>query len=92
MIRNQWSYGGSYAGAEPQWAPSIAKHAVPGSPAEFRSKMNGGLQELDETAYWIELLVESDRVPVARIADLMQEAEEIAIFVTSIETSREGDT
>jgi four helix bundle protein len=62
------------------------------SPAEFRSKMNGGLQELDETAYWFELLVESDRVPAARIADLIREADElIAIFVASIKTSGEGD-
>ena len=62
------------------------------SPAEFRSKMNSGLQEMDETAYWFELLVESDRVPAGRITDLMQEANElIAIFVTSIKTSGEGN-
>jgi len=28
------------------------------SVAEFVSKMDGGLQELDETGYWLELLVE----------------------------------
>ena len=61
-------------------------------PAEFRSKMNGGLHELDETAYWFELLVESDRVPAGRIADLIQETNELnAIFVASIKTSSEGD-
>jgi four helix bundle protein len=54
--------------------------------------MNGGLQELDETAYWFELLVESERVPAARIAELIQEADElIAIFVASIKTSGESD-
>src|SRR5687768_12089633 len=61
------------------------------SPAEFRSKLHGALQELDETAYWFELLVESDRVTKAKMADLMQEADElIAIFVSSIKTSEEG--
>jgi len=61
------------------------------SPAEFRSKMQCALQELDETSYWFELLVESERVPQSRLAELMQEAEElIAIFVASIKTSESG--
>ena len=33
------------------------------STAEFTSKIEGGLQELEETAYWLELLVESGIVP-----------------------------
>lgn len=58
------------------------------SPAEFRSKMQSALQELDETAYWFELLVESGIVPQARLSELMCEAEElIAIFVASIKTA-----
>ena len=58
------------------------------SPAEFRSKMHGALQELDETSYWFELLVESERTPLAKMADLMKEADELmAIFVSSIKTS-----
>ena len=28
------------------------------SPADFISKMESGLQELDETAYWLELLID----------------------------------
>ena len=60
------------------------------SVAEFISKIEGGLQELDETAYWFELLVESERVPSVKLQDLMQEANElIAIFVTSIKTSEQ---
>jgi four helix bundle protein len=63
------------------------------SAAEFRSKMNSGLQELDETAYWFELLVESERVPKTKLAELMKEADElIAIFVSSIKTSEGGAT
>ncbi len=58
------------------------------SPAEFISKMQSALQELDETAYWFELLEESGRVAPERIADLRGEANElIAIFVESIKTA-----
>src|SRR5436305_8182137 len=35
------------------------------SVAEFISKVEGGLQELEETSYWMELLVESEIVPEA---------------------------
>jgi four helix bundle protein len=59
------------------------------SVAEFLSKMQGGLQELEESAYWLELLVESEIVPAARLADLRQETDEsISIFVTSIKTAK----
>ncbi len=62
------------------------------SPAEFRSKLHGALQELDETTYWFELLVESERVSKGKLAELMQEADElIAIFVASIRTSSKGE-
>ena len=53
------------------------------STAEFVSKIEGGLQELEETAYWMELLVESTIVPIRKLAALQREAEElIAILVT----------
>ncbi|MCP5098296.1 MAG: four helix bundle protein [Chloroflexi bacterium] len=53
------------------------------SDAEFLSKVRLALQELDETAYWLELLVESDIVPITKLTDLQQETDElIAIFVT----------
>ena len=53
------------------------------SDAEFLSKMRLALQELDETAYWLELLVESDIVPINKLGDLMSETDELlAIFVT----------
>ena len=51
--------------------------------------MGGGLQELDETAYWLELLVEANIVPTNRLAALQQEADElIAIFVTVIKNAK----
>ncbi len=55
------------------------------------SKMEGSLQELDETAYWQELLVESEIFPAERLADLQKETDElIAIFVASIKTAKKN--
>jgi four helix bundle protein len=62
------------------------------SSAEFRSKMNAALQELDETEFWFELLVESGRVAEPKMAELRREVNElIAIFVSSIKTSEDHD-
>src|SRR5207253_134222 len=59
------------------------------SPAEFISKINGGLQELDETAYWIELLTESNVLPARKTSALSAETNELmAIFVASINTTK----
>jgi four helix bundle protein len=55
------------------------------SDADFISKIEGGLQELDETAYWLELLVEADIVPADKPNPLLTETDElIAIFVTIV--------
>ena len=61
------------------------------SPAEFISKMEVGLQELDETSYWLELLVEGDIMHAARLAPLRQETDElIALFVASVKTAKQN--
>jgi len=61
------------------------------STAEFISKIKGGLQELEETSYWLELLVEGDIVPEQRLADLRHEAEELtAILASSAITAKKG--
>ena len=53
--------------------------------AEFVSKIEGGLQELEETAYWLELLTEAEIVKAERLADLLREADELtAIELTAI--------
>jgi len=53
------------------------------SDAEFISKIEGGLQELDETMYWIELLVEASIVRSELLQDLLNEADQLtAILVT----------
>lgn len=57
------------------------------SDAEFISKIEGGLQELEETVYWLELLVDSGIVAGDKVADLGEEAEELtAIMVSSAKT------
>jgi four helix bundle protein len=53
------------------------------SDAEFVSKMEGALQELDESLYWLELLVESRIMAEAKLSLLQQEANDMtAIFVS----------
>jgi four helix bundle protein len=61
------------------------------SPADFVNKVEGSLQELDETQYWFELLVEADIVHPARISALQKEANElISIFVASVRTTKKN--
>ena len=61
------------------------------STAEFISKLEGGLQELEETAYWLELLVESEVMPADKLRSLQQEADELtAILVTCVKNAK-GD-
>ena len=60
------------------------------SKAEFISKMESSLQELDETAYWLELLVGSGTVAQVRMHELLEETNElIAIFTASVKTAKQ---
>jgi four helix bundle protein len=55
------------------------------SDADFISKVEGSLQELDETAYWLELLRDSGMVSAEKLHPLLKETDErIAIFVTIV--------
>ncbi len=59
------------------------------STAEFVSKIEGGLQELEETAYWLELLGEAEIVQEARLVSLREETEELtAMLVASVRTAK----
>jgi four helix bundle protein len=61
------------------------------SPADFISKMERSLQELDETGYWLELLAESGIVTANQLADLQKENNELtAIFVASFITAKKN--
>ena len=54
------------------------------SRAEFVSKIQGGLQDLDETAYWLELLGEAGIVASKRLADLREETCELTKIFAAI--------
>ena len=59
------------------------------STAEFISKLEVGLQELEETLYWLELLLESNIVGENRINPLLSETNElIAMFTSSVKTAK----
>lgn len=59
------------------------------SNAEFVSKIECGVQELEETRYWLELVSESGIMKPERLPDLFREAEELtAIFVASAKTAK----
>ncbi len=60
------------------------------SVAWFVSKMEGGLQELEETAYWLELLVKSKAVSLKRLGPLMDETNPlVAMFAASTKTAKQ---
>jgi four helix bundle protein len=53
------------------------------SKAEYISKVGGGLQELEESVYWLELLSDAELLTPQKLVGLIGEANElIAIFVT----------
>ena len=61
------------------------------SRADFISKMGIVEEEVDESSYWLEMLVEAGLVKTERLVPLMKEAGEIAaMVVASIKTARKG--
>jgi four helix bundle protein len=59
------------------------------SPAEFASVLQVALKECEETAYWLELLIEAEIVPEPRLGPLLTEVGEItAMLVASVNTTR----
>lgn len=53
------------------------------SKPEFIAKIGDCLKELDETAYWLELLAESSTLPDTKLAGLRDECDQLlAIFTT----------
>jgi four helix bundle protein len=71
LIRSATSVGAQYR--EAQRAKSIS---------DFISKAEGALQELDETAYWLELMEGAGIGSSSDVGDLHAEAEQlVAIFV-----------
>ena len=55
------------------------------SDADFISKMETALQELDETAYWLELIIEAEIFSEQKVSSLIEETKELnAIFTTIV--------
>ena len=74
LLRSGTSAGAHYA---------EARHGK--SDADYLSKMQGGLQELEETGYWLDLLAESEIVVPAQLSDMKKETDElISIFVVIV--------
>ena len=67
----------------------IVKQRAARSTAEFVSKMEGGLQELEESIYWLDLPVDGKIMSISLLQGLMNEANEVvAIFVSSVKTAK----
>jgi four helix bundle protein len=59
------------------------------STAEFVSKLDVALMELEETVYWLELLAGAKILPTAKLESLQQECGELtAILVTCIKNAK----
>ena len=59
------------------------------SKPEFLAKMGVVVEEADETAFWLEFLVDVGLVPTRRMQPLLNEANELlAIFAGSLRTAR----
>jgi four helix bundle protein len=79
LLRSGTSVGAHYY--EAQRAKSVP---------DFISKVEGGLQELEETVYWLELLAEAEIVHADRLKPLSEEAEELtAMLVTIVKRAKE---
>src|SRR5687768_17020228 len=61
------------------------------SQAEFISKLEVALQELDETDYWLALIADSEIIPRQRLTELLAEIQELtAILVASVKTAKKN--
>ena len=59
------------------------------SRAEFVSKCGDCLRELEETSYWLELLVASNAAAATKLEELRRECDELtAIFVSIVKSSK----
>src|SRR5436853_7106126 len=54
------------------------------SNAEFVSKVGDCLKELEETAYWLELLCDSSAIKAGKLASLIDETSQLTAILTTI--------
>ena len=60
------------------------------STAEFISKLGDCLKELEETAYWLELLEDSSIIPASKLASLRDECNQLIAIFTTISKKSKG--
>ena len=61
------------------------------SKAEFNSKLHIVLEEADESAFWLELIIEAELLPKKMVDPLLIEANELtAIFSRSYSTAKKN--
>lgn len=59
------------------------------SKAEFNSKLHIVLEEIDESAFWLEIIIEAALLPKKSVKPLLDEVNElIAIFAKSYSTAK----
>jgi four helix bundle protein len=81
VIENQMVKSGTSVGANYR-ATCRAR-----SDAEFKSKLHIVLEEADESAFWLEIIIESNLIKASKIQPLLNEANELtAIFAKSFQT------
>ena len=60
------------------------------SKAEFISKIGDCLKEIEETEYWLELLVDSGFVSAPKMAGLLNETRQLIAIFTTIDKKAKG--
>ena len=61
------------------------------SKAEFISNIGDCLKEIEETEYWLELLVDNRCVPGSQMADLLDETRQLIAIFTTIDNRSKGN-
>ncbi len=85
VIANQLLRSGTSVGAN--YRAACRARSSP----DFVNKIGITLEESDESAYWLELIVEANLMPKARVSNLLQEANELtAIFNASHKTANQN--
>ena len=52
------------------------------SPAEFSAKLGTVIEEADESAFWIEIIIDDQIMEPTRVIPLLQEADELVAIMT----------
>ena len=61
------------------------------SKSEFISKIGDCLKEIEETEYWLELLVDSGCISAAKMAELLDETRQLIAIFTTINKRTKGE-